>query len=90
MLPEELRRTLNDALLARNTELAEQVEKLKALCETQAKQIEELLRERDKNSSNSNKPPSSDNLGERRSIRKRKKPTGKKRVPARRLSWIIY
>jgi transposase len=78
-LPEALRRTLNEALLARNTELTQQVEQLKALCETQAKQIEELLRERNKNSSNSNKPPSSDSLGDRRSIRKGKKPTGKKR-----------
>ena len=78
-LPEELRRVLNDALLARNAELTRQVEELKAQNEVLAKQVEELTRERNKNSSNSNKPPSSDGLSERRSIRKAKKPTGKKR-----------
>ncbi len=78
-LPEELRAALNEALLARNVELSDQVTELTARCEALAKQVEALTRERDKNSSNSNKPPSSDKLGARRSIRKRKKPTGKKR-----------
>jgi transposase len=70
---------LNEALLARNAELTQQVEELTARCEVLVKQVEKLTHERNKNSSNSNKPPSSDNLGERRWIRKRKKPSGKKR-----------
>lgn len=78
-LPEELRRALNDALVARNAELTRQVQELAERCEAQAKQIEELLRERNQNSSNSNKPPSSDGLSDRRRIRKGKKPTGRKR-----------
>ena len=79
LLPEELRKMLNDALVARNAELTEQVAELTVRCEALAKQVEELTRERNKNSSNSSKPPSSDNLGDRRSIRRRKKRSGKKR-----------
>lgn len=79
LLPEELRRVLNEALLARNAELTEQVQELTARCEALAKQVDELIRERNKNSSNSNKPPSSDNISDRRSIRRRKKRSGKKR-----------
>ncbi|MEK7706218.1 MAG: DUF6444 domain-containing protein, partial [Myxococcota bacterium] len=41
--------------------------------------VEELTRELGKNSSNSAKPPSSDALGERRKIRKKKLKTGRKR-----------
>lgn len=78
-LPEEIRQQLNDALLARNAELTEKVEELAARCEVLANQVEELTRARNRNSSNSNKPPSSDGLGDRRKIRRRKKPTGKKR-----------
>jgi transposase len=78
-LPADVRKLLNDALLARNDELQQQVELLTARCEALSTQVEELKREKNKNSSNSGKPPSSDNLGERRSIRKPKKPTGKKR-----------
>lgn len=58
-------KALNQALLRRVEELT--------------KQVEELTRQLNKNSSNSHKPPSSDSLGKRRSIRKAKKPTGKKR-----------
>ena len=79
LLPEQLREMLNGALLQRNAELTRLVEELTARCEALAKQVEELTRERDKNSSNSSKPPSSDNLSDRRSIRKPKKPSGKKR-----------
>lgn len=78
-LPEKLRRQLDEALLARNLELTQQVEELTARCAALAQQVEDLSRERNKNSSNSNKPPSSDKLGDRRSIRKPKKPTGRKR-----------
>jgi len=78
-LPDDLRVAINNSLVARNGELMQQVEELTARCDGQAKQIEELMRERGKNSSNSHKPPSSDGLGERRSIRKPKKRTGRKR-----------
>lgn len=79
LLPEELGKVLNDALVARNAELTEQVQALTERCEVLAKQVEELTQERNKNSSNSHKPPSSDNPSERRSIRKPKKRSGKKR-----------
>lgn len=78
-LPEEVRRLLDQALVARDNELARENEELRAQIAALAKQVEALTRELDKNSSNSSKPPSSDNLGERRKIRRRKKPTGKKR-----------
>jgi transposase len=78
-LPEEVRRLLDQAVLARNTELTRQIEELRAQNAALAKQVEALTRERDKNSSNSSKPPSSDNLSDRRKIRRRKKRTGKKR-----------
>ena len=79
LLPEELRKAINEALVARNAELVQQVQDLTARCEALAKQVAELTREQNKNSSNSHKPPSSDGLGDRRSIRKPKKPTGRKR-----------
>lgn len=69
----------NQALLRRVEEQSKLVEKQAKLVEQQAKKIEELTRQLNKNSSNSHKPPSSDTLGKRRSIRKAKKPTGKKR-----------
>jgi transposase len=51
--------------------------------DTQKKALEERVCEAERaqkqNSSNSHKPPSSDRLGERRQIRRKKKPTGKKR-----------
>jgi transposase len=78
-MPEDIRKLLNDALLARNAELQEQVEQLTARCEALAKQVEEFQRDKKRNSSNSNKPPSSDGLSERRKIRKPKKSTGRSR-----------
>ncbi len=42
-------------------------------------QVAELKRELGKNSSNSHKPPSSDGVGRRKSVRKPKKPSGRKR-----------
>ena len=62
----------NASLVAQNEKLATQVEEL-------ALRVKDLLEDRDKNSRNSNKPPSSDGLGDRRKIRKQKKPTGRKR-----------
>lgn len=61
----------NDRLQEQNATLAAQVEELN-------RRVAELLEERGKNSRNSNKPPSSDGLGDRRQIRKPKKPTGRK------------
>jgi predicted RNase H-like nuclease (RuvC/YqgF family) len=67
--------------LARSTEqiekLTEERDSLAAQVEELKRRVAELLEERDKNSRNSNKPPSSDALGERRKIRKKKKPTGR-------------
>lgn len=60
-------------------EQAKLVEEQAKQLEEQAKKIDELTRQVNKNSSNSHKPPSSDALGKRRSIRKAKKPSGKKR-----------
>jgi transposase len=72
-----------DALLAkavaRNAELDKQNAELRAQVEVLTQRVNALLEERDKNSRNSNKPPSSDGLGERRNIRKPKKPTGRKK-----------
>jgi len=79
LLPEELRNFVNQGLLARNAELTQQVAVLTARCEALAKRVEELTHEKNRNSSNSNKPPSSDGLGDRRKIRKPKKPTGRNR-----------
>ena len=62
----------NAELLERNAELTEQNTRL-------TRQVAELSKDRGKNSRNSNKPPSSDSLKDRRKIRKRKKPTGRKR-----------
>lgn len=63
---------LNKGLLAHLAELKKQNDELR-------KQVEELNRKLNQNSSNSNKPPSSDGLGDRRKIRKKKKPTGRNR-----------
>lgn len=63
---------LNGKLLAYVEELTKRNEEL-------TKRVEELTRQINKNSSNSSKPPSSDGLSERRGIRKKKKPTGRKR-----------
>lgn len=61
------------ALLAeQNTALVEQNAALTEL-------VAELKRELGKNSSNSHKPPSSDGVGRRKSVRKPKKPSGRKR-----------
>ena len=43
------------------------------------KRVSKIEREQKQNSRNSHKPPSSDSLGDRRQIRKRKQPTGRKR-----------
>jgi len=71
-----------DALLMRalasNAELRERNAVLAAQVKELTRKVTELLEERTKNSQNSNKPPSSDGLGERRKIRKKKKPTGRK------------
>ena len=56
---------------AENAELKELVSKL-------GKAVEQLTHQANQNSRNSHKPPSSDDLGKRRSIRKGKKPTGRK------------
>ena len=76
----------NVALTDQNAVLVDQVAALEAQNENLATQIKELAikvvelsAERDKNSRNSNKPPSSDGLGNRRTIRRPKKPTGRKR-----------
>jgi len=53
---------LNKILIAKITELI--------------RKVEELTRKLNENSSNSQKPPSSDSLSERRKFRKKKKPTG--------------
>lgn len=63
--------TLIANLQARNAQLEAQVKELTQL-------VAELKEERNKNSRNSNKPPSSDALGERRKIRKARKPSGRK------------
>lgn len=62
----------NEKLVGQNKKLAAQVEKL-------TRKVAELIEEQDKNSRNSNKPPSSDGFGDRRKIRKKKKPTGRKK-----------
>ena len=59
-------------LTRENAELAQQNAEL-------TRQNMELSRKLNENSSNSNKPPSSDGLGRGRSNRKKKKPTGRKR-----------
>jgi transposase len=70
---------LNKGLLVHVTELTKQLNELKARNDDLAKQVVELTRKLNENSSNSNKPPSSDGLGDRRKIRKKKKPTGRNR-----------
>ena len=71
-LPAKDEQTLIKHLSEQNAILSEQIIALQ-------KQVEELTRLLNKNSSNSHKPPSSDGLGKRKSIRKKKKPTGRKR-----------
>lgn len=78
-LPDEFVRLLDQALLASNAKLTREIEELRAQNETLTKRVEALTRERNKNSSNSNKPPSSDNFSDRKKIRRRKKRTGRKR-----------
>jgi len=62
----------HEALVLINKALVARVDDLSKLVEEQARKLNE-------NSSNSNKPPSSDGLGKGRSFRKKKKPTGRKR-----------
>jgi transposase len=62
-----------------NGKLLTHVEELTQRNEELIQRVEELTRQVNKNSSNSNKPPSSDGLSERQSIRKQKRPTGRKR-----------
>jgi transposase len=69
---------LTKGLLSHLNELKKQVEETKQENIELNKQVEKLTRKLNENSSNSNKPPSSDGLGERRKIRKPKKPTGRK------------
>jgi len=64
--------TLFERLITQNDQLMERVEEL-------TRKVAELTAKRDENSRNSNKPPSSDGLGDRKNIRKEKKPTGRKR-----------
>lgn len=78
-LPDDVRRLLDQGYLARNAQLARENEELRTQVQTLTKQVEALTRERNKNSSNSNKPPSSDSFSDRKKIRRRKKPTGRKR-----------
>jgi transposase len=69
---------LTKGLLSHLKELKQQIDETKQENNELKKQVEELTRKQNENSSNSNKPPSSDGLGERRKIRKKKKPTGRK------------
>lgn len=83
----------NATLTIQNAELSEKTQKQETLIERLITQNDRLMErvaevnrkvaeptaKRDENSRNSNKPPSSDGLGERRKIRKKKKPTGRKR-----------
>ena len=62
-----------------NAELRADNEALEAKVEELTRLVAEMAKERDQNSRNSNKPPSSDGLGDRRRIRKRKMPTGRKK-----------
>ena len=69
----------NQELVEQIKNLTEQNQKLTEQNEQLSQKVIELIQERDKNSRNSNKPPSSDGLGNRRSIRKKKKTTGRKK-----------
>lgn len=69
--------TLLVTVLAHNQKLLEQNQKLTGQVELLTRQVAELKKELDKNSRNSNEPPSKDRLGERGKIRKKKKPTGR-------------
>ena len=69
----------NAKLTEQNERLSDQNDRLVARVEELMRKVGELAEERDKNSRNSNKPPSSDNFGDRKKIRKKKKPTGRKK-----------
>lgn len=66
-------------VLAHNQKLIEQNQKLTDQIKQLTQQVAELKKELDKNSRNSNQPPSQDKLGERQKIRKKKKSTGRKK-----------
>ena len=69
----------NATLVGHNATLTKQNEKLAARVDELSRAVAKLIQEQDKNSRNSNKPPSSDNFGDRQEIRKKKKPTGRKK-----------
>jgi transposase len=71
--------TRNEELAQRIEELIVRNEELVARNEELEKRIKDLEREKNKNSSNSHKPPSSDPIGKRRTIRKKKRKTGRKK-----------
>jgi len=69
----------NATLTDQNARLTDQNERLVARVEELMRKVAELAEEQNKNSRNSNKPPSSDSFGDRRKIRRKKKPTGRKK-----------
>ena len=69
----------NERLAKQLAEMATQNELLATQVAELTRQVAELVKAQNKNSRNSNSPPSGDGLSERKKIRKKKKPTGRKR-----------
>lgn len=73
----------NAELRAQNTALLQQLARLNATVESLNQTIKELLEQKNKNSRNSSKPPSSDGLKKRQKIKASVNPPAKSRVPNR-------